>query len=124
MAIAFSVLAASAHSLRYLAIADGAGQDNTLTQAQLIADAVEGPLKAKLLSSPIQGVSTPANNAWGALVADPTLSVHVAPGISSPALIGYTFGVVGPGTVHTLICDAAGAGKVVIEIRFNHTLDR
>ena len=124
MAITFSLHDASAHSLRYLAQADGAGTDNSLTQAQLIADSVAGPLQAKLLSTPIQGTSGAANSAWVALAADPALSVYVTPKSPSPALIGCVFGLVGGGTVHTLICTAAAAGDVDIEIRFNHSLDR
>lgn len=121
--MAVSLLAASPYMLRYLDTASGAGTDTTLTQARMIDDAAEGPLKSKLLSSPLAGVGAPANVAWSSLVADPSISVFVSPE-GAPALISYGWALVGGGNVHTLSLAAAGAGGAVVEIRFNHSFDR
>jgi len=101
--------------LRYAEIAGGAGTDNTLTRAQMLADAASGPLKTKL-----QVTNTLSE--WTALIDDPEISVYVSPQGGSPAVVGYNFG--NPSSVPTLQLTALAAGTAMVEIRFNHTIDR
>jgi hypothetical protein len=85
----------------------------------MIADAVGGPLKAKL-----QSTAAASNNGWTALVSDPSLSVYISPTLSNPGSIGFGFDLVGGGQVHTLSLQALAAAKAYIEIRFHQTPDR
>jgi len=113
--MSFALHTASPYMLRYAAIAGGAGTDNTLTQAQMLADAHAGPLKTKL-----QVTNTLSE--WTALIDDPEISVYVSPLGGSPAVVGYGFG--NPSSVSTLQLTALAAGNAMVEIRFNHTIDR
>lgn len=113
------LVAATPNALRYLYIAPGAETDTSLTQAALIANAVAGPLKAKL-----QSTGAASNSGWTALANDVTLSVYITPTLSNPGTIGYGYDLVGGGLVHTLSLQALGAGKAVVEIRFHPTPDR
>jgi len=100
--------------LRYGVIASGAGTDNTLTKAIMIADAVAGPLKNKLVNLPVAD--------WNDLDDDPEMSVYVSGNGGVPAVVGYNFG--NPSSVNTLQLTALAAGTAIVEIRFNHSIDR
>lgn len=112
--MAIALVVASAYMLRYTEIAGGAGTDNALTRAQMLTDAVAGPLKTKL-----QQANTTTK--WTNLAADPDISVHVSP-YSAPAVVGFGFG--NPGSVSTLQLTALAAGTAQVEIRFNHSIER
>lgn len=112
MSIALRV--ASPHMLRYTETASGAGTDNTLTRAQMLADAVAGPLKTKLANT--------ADSAWNGLDDDPELSVYVSGIAGTPAVVGSNFA--SPSSVPTLQLTALAAGSATVEIRFNHSIDR
>ncbi len=113
------LVAATPNALRYQYIATGAETNTGLTQAVLVADAVAGPLKAKL-----QSTGAASNSGWTALANDMTVSVYVIPILSNPGAIGFGYDLVGGGNVHTLSLQALAAGKALIEIRFHPTPDR
>ncbi len=112
-------MVASPNALRYLYVASGAETNTDLTQTALIADAVAGPLKAKL-----QSTGAASDSGWTALANDLSLSVYISGSLSSPGSVGFGFDLVGGGTVPTLSLQAIGALKAIVEIRFHQTPDR
>lgn len=121
-----SLLKASQYMLRYLFTPTGAITDDEMTQARMLADAAAGPLKAKLKQPSIADNNTTAtNNAWVALVADPTLSLIITPQNNSPPIgVGAVFGLTGPSSAHVIELTASGNGSAVVELRFNHSIAR
>ena len=120
----FAILAATPHMLR-LSVAGGGGEGGDsidLPQPLLVDDCAAGPLK-ELIAKPLFGPSPPAAANWSSLQDDPRLSVTLA-GFGSPASIdnGYRFRVVSSTNVLTIACDAIGS--LVVELKFNHSIDR
>lgn len=110
--MAIQLREASGYSLRYLLTAADAGAQN-LTQTTMLADAAAGPLKAKLNTG---------SGVWVGLDFDEDVSVNVSPHGSTPALVGYQWVIAGPDRVLQLV--AAAAGDAMIEVRFNHSIEK
>jgi hypothetical protein len=102
-------IARSAYALRYNVTADGTPSTDAKTQAQLIADCAEGPLKRFL-----QTLSTAQFNALSANLA---LTAEARPGPDSSSF-GCTFS----GGNMVVATEATTNG--FLTLRYEHSLDR
>ncbi len=120
-----AVLAATPHMLRLLVtgVSSEGGDLVNIPQATLVADCAAGPLK-ELLAAPLFGPSPPAAADWSSMQEDPRLSVTLAGFGATPSLLNnsYQFHVVSSTNVLTVTCDSLA--DLIIELKFNHSIDR
>jgi len=107
-------LAASPHSIKYAYVSFGAADTAKVIRAQLIVDAVAGPLKNLL-----------QNNVGAALVAQqdtPNISIYIQQksAMNAQAYLNAD----APDPAGRLLCEAAAAGNATIELRFIHSIPR
>jgi hypothetical protein len=124
MAASLALLSASPFCLRYEYTHDGAGSGQVFrTQAQMVADCASmgapSPLE-DLLSK------TYSNVAWGALKSNPKASIYSCnEAIAAGSAVAAAWGLQG-GVTNALQVTGVNAngGTAIIEVRFNHTIDR
>jgi hypothetical protein len=120
MAATLTKVSAAPHALKYSYVADGS--DTVIkTQTQLVADCAAGPLKELLRKS-----YSPA--AWTALCEGTLFSVYLTllpptstgPVTPNPVAVFDTFG---PDNLMRISIGAA-VSRLLVELRFNHSIDR
>lgn len=118
-----SVLAATQHMLRLLVTGQvGEGGDSIdIPRATLAADCAAGPLK-EFLAAPF--FAPPVVAGWTSMQGDPRLSVTLTPFGASGFSINnsYAFLVVSSTDVLRILCD--NASTLVVELKYNHSIDR
>jgi len=109
--------------LRLNANTGGEGGDTvTLTQAQLIALCTPGALKSLLAAPLYEGPPGPGVAAWANMAADGRLSIY-SNGVGSGVVDGsYNF-TTDTGVNHFTMA-TNGAGNVVFELNFRHSINR
>lgn len=105
---------ATQHMLRYL-FTLSANPNGDLTQNKLKADAAPGPLKAKLSRS----YTGPE---WENLLSDPDLSITVVPYNQGTSTFNASYAY--RSMQNRIELTVAGQRTVVVEIRFNHSIDK
>ena len=118
-----NVLVATQHMLRLLVTGTvGEGGDHVdILRTALAADCAAGPLK-EFLAAPF--FAPPIAAGWTSMQGDPRLSVTLTPFGASGFSIGnsYAFLVVSSTDVLRILCD--NADTVIVELRYNHSIDR
>lgn len=123
MALTITVLNATQDMLRLNAATGGEGGDTVvLTQAQLIALCAAGPLK-NLLTAPLyDGPPGPGVAAWANMVEDGRLSVYATS--TGTGVISGTYNFTTDSGVNHFFMGTDGAGNVVFELNFRHSVNR
>lgn len=114
-----TLMKATQNMLRYLFTPLGATTDNELTQSKMIADAVPGPLKAHLQEVALTDTAT-----WNGLDTNKKLdfSVNIVPQGPTPPAASYLYTQSTGANVLQLA--ASGAGAVVVELKYDHSIVR
>jgi len=100
------------------------GDSINIPQATLVSDCVPGPLKDLFQSPFTQGPPGPGQTLWVNLVKDARLSVMLAGfGLTPSVDNGYIFEIVSSVNVLHIECDNQPT-QLVVELRFNHSIDR
>lgn len=124
MAATLTLTAATPHSLKYRYDHDGSGSTTaTRTRAQMLADLATGnkgpsPLADLLTKTP--------TGSWAALPGGSQLSVYVTPSVIFAAAeqMSAQFSTVPTDQLSVAGLGVAAGSQAVVELRFNHTIDR
>jgi len=123
MALTITVLNATQDMLRLNAATGGEGGDTAqLSQASLVALCVAGPLKSLLTAPLFEGPPGPGVAAWANLVEDGRLSVY-ATGTGS-GIVSGSYNFTTDSSVNHFDMATNGAGNVVFELNFRHSINR
>jgi hypothetical protein len=123
MALTITVLAATQDMLRLNASTGGEGGDTAvLTQPQLIALCAAGALKS-LLSAPLyEGPPGPGVAAWANMVEDGRLSIYATG--TGTGIVSGSYNFTTDSGVNHFDLATNGAGNVVFELNFRHSVNR